>query len=156
MTKWISNSPLVIKSIPEEERSKEVKQWSLEDDLPVERALELSAKEKIATRRSILSITSSVYDPLGIISPYVLNAKSILQGLCRQGFSWDKELTGTDLKKWNDWLDQLSDLENVRIDRCYKPKNFGKVVSSQLHCFSDASEIGYEWYFIYALLMMKE
>ncbi|XP_063417178.1 uncharacterized protein LOC134699508 [Mytilus trossulus] len=31
----------------------------------------------------------------------------------------------------------------MRIDRCYKPENFGKVVSSQLHCFSDASEIGY-------------
>ncbi|CAG2245419.1 unnamed protein product [Mytilus edulis] len=165
MTKWISNSPLVIKSIPEEERAKEVKQWSLEDDLPVERALgvqwfietdtlgfRIKCKEKIATRRSILSITSSVYDPLGIISPYVLNAKSILQGLCRQGFSWDKELTGPDLKKWNDWLDQLSDLENVRIDRCYKPENFGKVVSSQLHCFSDASEIGYGMVFYLRLV----
>ncbi|XP_071133077.1 uncharacterized protein [Mytilus edulis] len=112
MTKWISNSPLVIKSIPEDERAKEVKQWSLEDDLPVERAL----------------------------------------GLCRQGFSWDKELTGPDLKKWNDWLNQLSDLENVRIDRYYKPENFGKVVSSQLHCFSDASEIGYGMVFYLRLV----
>ncbi|XP_071181279.1 uncharacterized protein [Mytilus edulis] len=69
MTKWISNSPYVIKSIPEEERAKEVKQWSLEVDLPVERALgvqwfietdtlgfRIKCKEKIATRRNASEI----------------------------------------------------------------------------------------------------
>ncbi|XP_063417177.1 uncharacterized protein LOC134699507 [Mytilus trossulus] len=67
MTKWISNSPLVIKSIPEEEHAKEVKQWSLEDDLSVERALgvqwsietdtlgfRIKCKEKILVQYTIL------------------------------------------------------------------------------------------------------
>ena len=53
---------------------------------------------------------------------------------------WDDEVH--DQKKWNNWLHQLNSLRNVKIDRCYKPNDFGKVISVQLHCFSDASDIG--------------
>ena len=29
------------------------------------------------------------------------------------------------------------------MKRCFKPESFGKVVSRQIHCFSDASTLGY-------------
>ena len=35
------------------------------------------------TRRTVLSITSSLFDPVGFVIPFVLKVKIILQELCR-------------------------------------------------------------------------
>ena len=51
-------------------------------------------KDKAFTRRGILSVTSSIYDPLGIVSPITLLAKKLLQDLCKQGLTWDEEIVG--------------------------------------------------------------
>ena len=86
LTKWISNSQAVINATPEAEWSKELKDAGIEDeDLPTERALGLQwnaetdkftfmicQKEKPFTRRGSLSIISSVYDPIGFVSPFIL------------------------------------------------------------------------------------
>ena len=44
---------------------------------------------KSPTRRSILSVVSSAYDPLGLAAPFVLPAKQLLQDLCRVKLEWD-------------------------------------------------------------------
>ena len=41
------------------------------------------------------------------------------------------------------WRNKLTSLQEVFLQRCYKPCNFGKLKTSSLHLFSDASEIGY-------------
>ena len=96
LTKWISNSREVLETIPEEERAKEVKTLDLsKDDLPVERALsvkwcvekdtfgfKVDVKLKPPMRRGILSVVSSVYDPLGLAIPVVFPTKLLLQDLC--------------------------------------------------------------------------
>ncbi|XP_068250712.1 uncharacterized protein [Palaemon carinicauda] len=46
-------------------------------------------------------------------------------------------------KPWRKWLDDLPILGNLKIPRCVKPKEFGRVTSTQLHMFSDASNEGY-------------
>ena len=51
-------------------------------------------KDKAFTRRGILSLTSSIYDPLGIVSPITLLAKKLLQDLCKQVLTWDEEIVG--------------------------------------------------------------
>ena len=40
-------------------------------------------------------------------------------------------------------MEDLKLIQQVKVDRCIKPVDFGKVVSSQLHAFSDASCVGY-------------
>ncbi|XP_069129179.1 uncharacterized protein [Argopecten irradians] len=102
----------------------------------------INVKDQPPTRRGILSMVSSVYDPLGIASPFILTAKSILQNLCKQGICWDDDITDADLRKWSTWISQLHELENVEVERCYKPSDFGNVTSVQLHSFSDASDTG--------------
>ena len=96
LTKWISNNRAVLNAIPESEWSKDLKDISIEnEELPTERALGLQwdaeidkftfkicQKEKPLTRRGMLSIISSVYDPIGFVSPFILTAKIILQRLC--------------------------------------------------------------------------
>ncbi|KAK3745818.1 hypothetical protein QZH41_005681 [Actinostola sp. cb2023] len=89
-------------------------------------------------------MTSSIYDPLGFISPYVLPAKFILQDLCRQRFGWDDPVPDSrEQERWNQWLEELSKLKELEVNRCLKPKSFGEVVSAELHNFSDASQLGY-------------
>ena len=45
--------------------------------------------------------------------------------------------------RWEKWRGELHELAELKIRRCYKPKNFGEVKSVELHSFSDASENGY-------------
>ena len=107
LTKFISNSRKVLASLPVTERVKEVRDLAdlQNDPLPIERALgvhwdtesdqftfKIVVKDKPSTRRGLLSIISSVYDPLGFVSPFVLPAKFILQELCRRKFDWDDEI----------------------------------------------------------------
>ena len=104
---------------------------------------QISVKNKPPTRRGILSIVSSVYDPLGFIPPFVLTAKIILQKLCSDKVGWDEEISGDNLIFWNKWLKDLPHLEEFAVQRYLLPSEFGNVVRSQLHHFSDASETGY-------------
>ncbi|XP_073230045.1 uncharacterized protein [Porites lutea] len=155
LTKWVSNAYDVIQSVPVSERASSVKEPYLEN-LPVERALgilwdvqsdtfrfKIAVKDRPPTRRGILSVISSIYDPLGFVAPLILPAKAILRDLCRKGLDWDDRIPLEDLKRWQDWLQELPKLEQFAVERCLRPKNFGRIVSSQLHNFSDASGEGY-------------
>ena len=155
LTKWLSNSMKVLESVPESERAAQVKSLDF-DKLPIERALGVQwnvssdsfgftivIKDRPATRRGLLSIVSSVYDPLGFVAPFILNAKLILQDLCRKKFSWDDPIPDDYLQRWQAWLQELPKLEQLQIDRCFKPLNSEEATSYQLHHFSDASQQGF-------------
>ena len=121
LTKWISNDREVLESIPVEARAKGVKDLDLDNDvLPAEKALGVSwfvetdtfgfkvnIKEKPCTRRGILSVVSSVYDPLGMAAPFILPAKLLLQDLCRKSLGWDDEIPSDYLSRWRVWLNGL-------------------------------------------------
>jgi len=49
-------------------------------------------KDKPYTPREILSVISSIYDPLGFVSPAVVPAKKLMQDLCKQGLGWDEKI----------------------------------------------------------------
>ena len=86
LRKWTSKKREVLEVIQDNELSKEQKNVDFEKDmLPTERALGLQwnteqdkfqynigLKDKPETRRGILRIVSSVYDPLGFVSPFIL------------------------------------------------------------------------------------
>ena len=80
------------------------------DQLPTKRALgvrwdvetdtfgfKISLKDKPITRRGILSIVSSAYDPLGFVAPFIFQAKRLLQDLCRKSLGWDDLVSNEDL-----------------------------------------------------------
>ena len=157
LTKWISNSKRVLDSIPAEDRAKEVKSLDLDSAvLPVERALgvhwdtqedrlgiRIKKREAVFTRRGLLRIVSSIYDPLGFVAPFVLQAKRIFQDECKREKGWDDELEMQNAQKWKGWLDELPLLEGFKVDRCLIPGNFGQCISLQLHHFCDASQEAY-------------
>ena len=158
LTKFICNRRTVLESIPEEERSKELKTLDLDrDELPIERALgvqwcvesdsfgfRITVNDKPLTRRGILSTVSSIYDPLGFAAPFTLPAKKLLQDLCREeNLGWDDEAPETYLTRWAKWRSELPLLEQLCVDRCLKPPQLGQIKSRQIHVFSDASSTGY-------------
>ena len=100
------------------------------------RHVQVQDKEKPLTRRGMLSITSSIYDPLGMVAPFVLPAKVILQDLCRLGLGWDDPIPEHLLAKWKKWLAGLPDLATYSLNKCFKPTDFGTVISVQVHQFS--------------------
>lgn len=155
LTKWASNDVEVLKSIPKNERSPSVIDLEL-GTLPTQKALGVTwetnsdtfsfgtvKKENITTRRGILSFVSSIYDPLGLASPFILQGKQILQSLCKNKVGWD-ELLDPDVKTtWDSWTKDLPNLESIVIPRCLKHPSLSKIVKVDLHHFSDASNDGY-------------
>lgn len=153
----MSNSRHILQTVSEEHRAKDLRELSLDrDNLPVERALGLlwcvesdsfKFKPEIpwrsCTRRGMLSVSSSVYDPLGFVAPVVLPAKMMLQELCRRNIGWDDTIPQHMLHQWNRWIKDLDLLSEFKLERCIKPKGFGDLKHAQLHHFSDASEARY-------------
>lgn len=157
LTKWVSNSRIVLAHIAKEDRATEMKELDLDkDQLPTERALGLlwsvendtfkfniSIPERAPTRRNILSMVSSIYDPLGFLCPVTLSAKLLLQDLCRQKCSWDQPIPQACAERWRRWVTGLDELQDFSVKRCVNPSEAGASVKAELHHFSDASEQGY-------------
>ena len=90
-----------------------------------------------------MATVSSVFDPLGILSPFVLLGKKILQQLCKEAKDWDETIPEHLILEWERWQKDISLLAKIKVPRCYKPDEFGEVRVVKLHSFSDASEEGY-------------
>lgn len=96
--------------------------------------------QKHITKRTILSLSAQIFDPLGLLAPITIVAKLIIQQLWQLKLSWDESLPLDISQKWLKLLDQLNILTSFRIPRCIKATN---AVVLEMHGFCDASEIAY-------------
>ncbi|XP_072174578.1 uncharacterized protein [Diadema setosum] len=155
--KIASNSQEVLESFPLEDRAINIESLNLDKGTQaVERVLgivwciandilgfKIELKERPFTRRGVLSVVSSIYDPCGYLSPVMLKGKQILQELCRRNIDWDCPMPDDLQPCWERWLTDLHELEKLRIPRCFKLSHFGEIQAVELHHFSDASQAGY-------------
>ncbi|XP_067945299.1 uncharacterized protein [Watersipora subatra] len=112
--KVLSNSRKVVEAFPKAEQISSLQNLDLNTEaLPTERTFgmlwnseqdcfqyEVNMIEKPNTKRGILSNVASIFDPLGLVSPVILQGKSILQDICRQKLDWDDALDRPTLKSW--------------------------------------------------------
>ena len=154
--KFVSSSPEVLSSLDLCLVSDKVRKINIEDKVQ-ERALGVvwnlqtdsftynvsNFSDSSFSRRKVLSIVSSVFDPLGLVSPFILLGKRILQDLCILGCSWDDALPPDLDSRFRKWLSCVKDLEQVSILRCLRPSDFDVSVC-ELHHFWDGSLLGYE------------
>ena len=118
-------------SFPIDERADQVKELSLDDSLPNEQTLGLMLNieedafyyntripEKPMTRRGILSMASTIFDPLGFLSPIILHPKLLLQRLTREKLDWDDQIDDDAQRDWDKWYSTLKALDQVTIPRC--------------------------------------
>ena len=72
-----------------------------------------------------------------------MKRKKILQDLCRKNYNWDEAVPDESVTEWENWKKELKLLENMKMNRSFKPEGFGGIVECSLHHFSDASQNGY-------------
>ena len=94
------------------------------------------------TKRSLLSLASKIFDPMGLLSPYVLRAKMMFQELWSRGLQWDDKLPSDILSQWRSWKTELSDISDIKIPRCFTA-NTGTPERIEIHGFGDASPKAY-------------
>lgn len=157
LTKWSSNQPKVLGGVPKEDRSEIGTQSGvLPANLTVGKALgvvwdqgadrlavRVDVKSRATTKRGLLATFSAVYDPLGIVAPFVVRAKLVFQEECRAQKGWDEPIKGSNLKVWQEWTEELPKLSELAVPRHYTSGKEGMIKRAELHTFADASQRAY-------------
>ena len=103
-----------------------------------------AASAKKPTKRNILSILSSFYDPLGLIQPIIVSLKLLFQNICKRKFDWDDEISDDLKETWFSLINNLKHSNIIQVPRPYIITDVSNpVVECELHGFSDASEKAY-------------
>ena len=93
------------------------------------------------SRRIVLQQVMAVFDPFGILAPFLLRSKVLLRETWLIHLGWDDSLPSAMWEKWERFFTQLFDIEQLRFDRCVKPRR--AVGNPMLVLLSDGSEIAY-------------
>ena len=97
----------------------------------------------VITKRVVLSYFSKLFDPLGLVAPFVMLAKCLFQELWSLGLGWDDEVAEEYQLRFLRWIGDLDVLRDWSVPRCYTPVGWSGVTEFVLHGFGDASPKGY-------------
>jgi hypothetical protein len=153
LTKFVANDDRLLADLSEGDEASEVKNlqydskskvlgllWNVQSD-SFQFDVKLEASD-VVTRRVMLSIVSSLYDPLGLISPVLIVGKILLQDVTRMKLNWDVAVPSDVQERWSKWIESLLGLKFLSFPRCVKPFQFDDGVI-QIHHFSDANGRAY-------------
>ncbi|XP_063532051.1 uncharacterized protein LOC134742795 [Cydia strobilella] len=101
----------------------------------------VKTRERLPTKRELLSAIMSIYDPMGLIAQYVISAKIIFQRVWAKGTTWDAPLPNEEAEDFFQWLKALKFVATLRIPRQYESPS--RVTRYTLHIFTDASTEAY-------------
>lgn len=110
---------------------------------PVSDTIQFSTNVPLAsqiTKRTIISMTCKIFDPLGLLSAAIIKPKILLQKLWCAKLDWDEPIPNNLVKDWLEFSSNLSYLYNIHLPRyvlCEMPECI------ELHCFVDASQAAY-------------
>ena len=102
-----------------------------------------SADKAPQTKRQILSEVTRIFDPLGLLSPIVIQLKSFIQALWLDNLSWDQPLNHKLSQQYKHLSGDLKSNEDIDTPRFILDKNEPSKNTLQLHCFCDASTTAY-------------
>ena len=104
------------------------------------KSIQTKVEEGCWTKRLVSRAAASIYDPHGLIAPFTVCAKIILQEIWkRKELDWDDTLPPVLCRIWEGWLRQVFEVPKIHIPRWSK---FEPRCQAQLHTFCDASENG--------------
>ena len=148
-----SNSQTVMDAFNPEDKASELSEINLaKDEPPFQRSLgicwnlkddtflvKVPSREKTFTRRGLLSIVNSIYDPLGFVAPVTLQGRLLIRELSAGTSSWDDPIEPDKEAKWNEWLNSLEALNDLALRRCYTGMSLKSADKVELAIFCDAS-----------------
>ncbi|XP_055542952.1 uncharacterized protein LOC129728533 [Wyeomyia smithii] len=162
---WLSNSAAVLNGmnvekpldakgfclnpIEESDRVLGMKWLTVRDELQFSIKLKAEIQQLIGnkerpTKRQILKCLMAIFDPLGLLSMFLVHGKVILQEVWRAGLQWDEKVTDKIYESWTRWTGLFGKISALLIPRCYFHGATKETYSSlQLHVFVDASETAF-------------
>ncbi|XP_073961934.1 uncharacterized protein [Choristoneura fumiferana] len=168
LQKWTSNSNQLIKAMKLQNNEKEIEDelkikhdeiikilgltWNRNSD-DFQYSVKLPPMKKLATKRTIISDISRLYDPLGWVAPSIILAKVMIQKLWLTGLGWDEDVPCKLLQEWSTYREELSELTKVHIPRWLGIVNKNSEI--ELHGFCDASKMAYAAV-VYARIVDKD
>ena len=138
LMKCISNSEKVMQEISSEDRSVALGktleaeplassilglQWNVKSDsLEIFCGMGKEVPVKI-TQRIVITQVSSVFDALGLFSPFTVRMRLLLKGIWKKhGQAWNEELSPEDEMAFKDWTSELNHMNEMTIRRKYLSK----------------------------------
>lgn len=146
LCKFRTNSPDLLEGLPITDNTQDFSKQSTVLGLkwlPVDDTLSFSAEavttSKI-TKRTILSTSCKIFDPLGLLSACTIVLKMLLQKLWLNKTDWDERVPYNVEKAWMEFESNARDIASIIIPRhvlCSDP------VTVEAHIFVDASQEAY-------------
>ena len=149
--KWISNSKRVLEQIPLIDRASQI---TVEDSpLPHIKTLGITwfadtdiltyksdhSEKRNCTKRVLLKVIGSVFDPLGFLCLVTIHGKILMQELWLSGLDWDDTMNEELTSRAHMWMTELSNISNITVPRSLC-KIDEKVVKIEIYTFVDASK----------------
>ena len=93
--------------------------WDVVDDslsVNADKVKELS-NGKLKTKRHLWKLVPSIYDPIGLVSPYVQVGKGIISRACEEVKGWDSPLPQKYIDEARNWAAEFKNLGNIKFHR---------------------------------------
>ncbi|XP_062716387.1 uncharacterized protein LOC134291935 [Aedes albopictus] len=98
----------------------------------------------VPTKREVLRTVMSFFDPLGLISFFLIHGRTMMQDIWATGIGWDDPIPEKVLMQWKKWVGLIPKLSTLRVPRCYlSGAEENSYTNLQVHAFVDASQSAY-------------
>ncbi|GBM17143.1 hypothetical protein AVEN_251054-1 [Araneus ventricosus] len=93
------------------------------------------------SKLSVLSICGMLFDPLGMLTPFTVRMKLLLQNTWERDLQWDEPLPPDIHETFQSWLDEVDTVSHISLSRPYFLNS--ETEPAEIHIFSDASPKAY-------------
>ena len=118
---WNSNSVAFNEIVGDEERENVTSilglSWNTQGDTISLKPVNVKAVSSLTKRRA-LSIISTVYDPLGLVSPVTLRGKLLMRDIWKGKYGWDESLPAKFSDQINALINDFQSLHTIEFPRC--------------------------------------
>ena len=116
------------------QKGKALRLKDIEDGLPVQ-----------LTKRLILSWINGLFDPLGLVAPFIIRAKMLMKKLWLHDnthLDWDDPVSSNLQSEWHQLFLDMFEIQNIYFKRCVKPHDVSAKQPTLL-IFCDSSEAAF-------------
>ena len=85
----------------------------------------------------------TLFDPLGLLAPFTIRLKLLMQETWSAGIDWDKKVPDPIEQNMKKWFQELQILSHIKVDRCIRENEKHIETNVSVHSYSDASEVAY-------------
>ena len=121
LREWVSNYPSALNQLSEEEISSsnpvKVLGYSYDADWDSLQLKQCSLNKEAVTKRQIASTLGSVFDPIGVFNPILIQSKIFICSLCKAKVDWDQSLDEEFLKSWKSFCGNYEAVSSQRFPR---------------------------------------